>query len=295
MNALSIISIAIMLLGLAYAAKKKILISQMIVIINFVIFFMLIFTSHHFSTAYSPMFPDLAFRPAYLNSISHLYTLFTSMFVHADIFHILMNMLIFLLIGVPFEQRVGSRKFAAVYFISGIFGAIFFSIFNWGSNTMLVGASGAIFGIFGAFASLYPRDKVVMPIPLPIMLFVRMPVIVATVMFASIESLYALSSMSDGVAHLAHIGGLVSGIVISFFIKEGEKEAVPAINFNALERMIKDERQREAFERVKKADVAEVREAWLSYLLKDMKCPKCGGKLARDKGIYCRDCGYRLM
>ncbi|HDH81756.1 MAG TPA: rhomboid family intramembrane serine protease [Thermoplasmatales archaeon] len=294
MNVLSIISIVIMLLGLAYAARKRILISQMIVVINFVIFFMLIFTSHHFSTVYSPIFSDLAFRPAYLNGVSRLYTLFTSMFIHADIFHILMNMLIFLLIGIPFEQRVGSRKFAAVYFISGIFGAIFFSIFNWGSNTMLVGASGAIFGVFGAFASLYPRDKVVMPIPLPIMLFVRMPVIVATIMFASIESLYALSSMSDGVAHLAHIGGLVSGIALSFFIKKEEKVA-PAINFNVLERMITDEKQREAFERVKKADVPEVREAWLSYLLKDMKCPKCGGKLVRDKGIYCRDCGYRLM
>ncbi|MEA2054274.1 MAG: rhomboid family intramembrane serine protease [Candidatus Thermoplasmatota archaeon] len=296
MNFLSIISVFIMLFGLAYAAKKKILISQMIVVINFIIFFLLILTSHGFSTAYSPIFSDLAFKPSYLEDITHVHTLFTSIFVHGDIFHILMNMIVFLLVGIPFEQRVGSRKFAAIYFATGIFGAIFFSIFNWGSNIMLVGASGAIFGILGAFAALYPRDEVVMPIPFPIILFIRMPVVVATLLFASMESIYTFSGISDGVAHLAHIGGIISGILLSISIrKKADHERPAGVNFNVLETLIHNEEQREIFEKIKESDVSEVREAWLSYLVKKLKCPKCGGKLVGGKGIHCKNCGYKIM
>ncbi len=296
MNIFSIATIAIILFGLGYAAKKKMLVSQMIVIINFIVFFILILTSHSFSAEPSPVFQDLAFKPSYLGikGLPYIYTLFTSMFIHANVLHILTNMIIFLLVGIPFEQRVGSKKFAAVYFISGITGAVFFSVFNWGSDVMLVGASGAIFGIFGAFAALYPRDKVVMPIPLPIMFFVRMPVLVATLMFASIETIYTISGVSDGVAHLAHIGGFVSGVSMSVFMKGEKHETAGRLNFDALEKLISNEKQRDAFIRAKEADVPEVREAWLSYLLKDLKCPKCGGKLERDKGIRCKDCGYRI-
>ncbi len=297
MNLLSVVYIIIILAGLAYAAKRKILISQMIVVINFIIFFLLVFTSPTFSTGSSPISQDMAFRPSYLEvgGISHLYTLFTSMFIHGGVLHILMNMIIFLLIGIPFEQRVGSMRFAAVYFATGIFGALFFSIFNWGSDVMLVGASGAIFGVFGAFAALYPRDKVVMPIPLPIMFFVRMPVIVATIMFASLETVYTISGISDGVAHLAHIGGIVSGISISVFMRKEKHVNTGIINFDALERLINNEKQRDTFIRAKEADLPEVREAWLSQLLKELRCPKCGGKLERNKEIRCKNCGYRLM
>lgn len=298
MNPLSVATIAAIILGLAYSIKKKMLLTQTLTIINFVIFFILAFTSRGLSTtAYSPVFRDLAFRPSYLypGELLYSYTLFTSLFIHSDIFHILMNMIIFLLIGIPFEQRVGSKKFAVVYFISGISGALLFSAFNWGSNVMLVGASGAIFGIFGAFAALYPRDKVVMPVPLPIMFFMRMPVIVATLMFASIETLYVVGGVSDGVAHLAHVGGLVAGITISVFIKKEKSESISKINFDALERLIENDEQREALEKAKEADLPEVREAWLSHLLRDIRCPKCGGKLERNKGIGCRDCGYRIM
>jgi len=297
MNVLSIATVLLIILGLAYAARKKMLVSQTVVVINFIVFFILIFTSRSFYAGPSPVFHDLAFRPSYLEAggLSHTYTLFTSMFIHSDIFHILMNMIIFLLIGIPFEQRVGSRRFATIYFTSGVAGAIFFSIFNWGSDVMLVGASGAIFGVFGAFAALYPRDRVVMPIPFPIMFFVRMPVIVATIMFAALESLYTLSGVSDGVAHLAHIGGLVSGIVLSVFVREEKHKSTGRLNFDLLEGLVSTDKQREALVRAKEADLPEVREAWLSYLTKEMRCPKCGGKLERNKGIHCKDCGYRIM
>ncbi len=297
MNVMSIATILVIMLGLAYSARKKMLVSQTVVIINFIVFFILIFTSRSFYAGPSPVFHDLAFRPSYLEAggLPHTYTLFTSMFVHSDILHILMNMIIFLLIGIPFEQRVGSGRFAIIYFLSGMMGAIFFSAFNWGSDVMLVGASGAIFGVFGAFAALYPRDKVVMPIPLPIMFFVRMPVIVATIMFAALESLYTLSGVSDGVAHLAHIGGLVSGIALSAFARGEKAESTGRLNFDLLEGFVSTDEQREALARAREADLPEVREAWLSYLTKDIRCPKCGGKLERDGGIRCKECGYRVM
>jgi len=103
-----------MLGGLSYAFYKKMLIAQMIIVINFIVFFLEILTSPSFSTGAASVVKDLAFRPSYIQEITPLYTLFTSLFLHADLWHILMNMIVFLVVGIPFEQRVGSRRFITI-------------------------------------------------------------------------------------------------------------------------------------------------------------------------------------
>ncbi|KAA0002682.1 MAG: rhomboid family intramembrane serine protease [Thermoplasmata archaeon] len=290
METLSLAIIVLIISALLYAWKKEMLISQMIVVINFIVF-LLLFLPSLFPINFSRklIFYDLAFNPSYLISGSKMYTLFTSLFLHGDVLHILMNMLFLLLIGIPFEQRIGRKTFAFLYFSTGICACLFFSIFEWGNQVMLIGASGAIFGLLGAFAALYPRDKVVMPLPSPIIFFVKMPVIVAALLFTSIETLYTFSNISDGIAHTAHIGGLISGIALSQFIKK-RKVKEEKFDFLPLEAYITTERQKEIFRKAKEADVPEVREAWLSYLLRELKCPKCGGGIKKDG--TCKNCGF---
>ena len=289
MEILSLAIIIFIIASLSYAWKKDILISQMIVVVNFIIFLLLFIPSIFSGFSRNAVYYDLAFRPSYLISWTKTYTLFTSLFLHGDILHILMNMLFLLLIGIPFEQRIGKKAFASLYFLTGIFASIFFSAFEWGSQVMLIGASGAIFGLLGAFATLYPRDKVVMPLPFTL-IFVRMPIILAAVLFASIETIYTFSNVTDGIAHTAHMGGLIFGIVLSQFMKK-KKVKEEKFDFSSLEAYIMNERQKEMFRKAREADVPEVREAWLSYLLKELRCPKCGGKISKDG--TCKNCGFK--
>ena len=81
--------------------------------------------------------------------------------------------MVFFFVGMAFEQRIGWKKFLTIYLLTGVCGALTHSLLNLGSGIVLIGASGAIFGILGAFAFSYPRDEVVMPIPLGIIMVFR--------------------------------------------------------------------------------------------------------------------------
>ncbi len=218
------------------------------------------------------------------------------MFLHWGFLHIIGNMIVLLLIGIPFEHRVGMKKFAITYFLGGIAGTVFFSVAEWGSAIPMGGASGAIFGILGAFATAYPRDEVVIPIPAFIIFFVRMKVIAAAVLFGLLQIILAIaeeyfpSEELGGVAYLAHLGGLIAGVVLSIIlIKKETPIKKEELDFGALEKSLSTEKQKEIFEKIKEADVPEVREAWFSHLLKELKCPQCGGKIKKDG--TCKNCG----
>ena len=281
MEAISFVVIAIIISSLAYAFLKKVPVSHMIVLSNFIIFLL---TLPHLPLS------DLAFRPSYLHSY-RIYTIFTSMFLHGDFSHIIFNMIGIIFIGFPFEQQVGMKKFAAIYFISGFFAAIFYTLID-GGNTYLIGASGAIFGILGAFAAAYPFKKVAVPLFMPIIIFMRLPVVAVALLYAGIETLYTFSGVTDGIAHSAHIGGFVAGVFLSPFIKM--KIEKKSIGVEKLREFVVTEKHREIYKKAMDADEPELREAWISYLLNEISCPECGGKLEiKDGEIYCRNCGYR--
>lgn len=299
MDMISIVITIFILVALTYAWRKKMLISQMIVVVNFIIFIVLLISSKNFSITSSTVAADLAFRPSYLNSLSSLYTLFTSMFIHWGFLHIIGNMIVLLLIGIPFEHHVGMKKFVFIYFLGGIAGTLFFSIAEWSSTTLTGGASGAIFGILGAFAAAYPWDEVVMPIPAFIVFFVRMKVIVAAVLFGLLQIVLAIAEQYfpsrelGGIAYLAHLGGLVAGIILSIIlIKKKVPQTKAEFEFKTLEGKLTTEKQKEIYRKIKEADLPEVRDAWLSHLLKELKCSQCGGRIKKDG--YCINCGHRL-
>ena len=137
-----------------------------------------------------------------------IWRLVTYMFVHGGFWHLLINMWGLYLFGSMIEKRMGSAKFLGLFFVSGIFGAIFWLIFNWSSQIPCVGASGALFGVVIAAAMLYPNVKIMLlipPIPLKLKTF--------AIIFIIIESFSTFTGIDGQVAHLVHLGGLIAGYV----------------------------------------------------------------------------------
>jgi membrane associated rhomboid family serine protease len=272
-------------IGWAWARKSSFLIA--IVLANMIVFVISIFFPEN-------IILELGFSPIYLSADywPHCYTLITSMFVHGDFGHIIMNLLVLVLIGYSFEQRVGRSKFLLIYLITGIIGAIF----NWGATILLIGASGAIFGILGAYAVAYPKDRVMLPMGI---IFMRVPVLVGAIVLALIETLYVAIGATSGVSHLAHLGGFVGGVLFLPLLKAKPARELKAkgikgkgIDFGLLQSLSSNPGQLELIERIKVEELSEVRRAWLVYLLNSLKCPKCGEKLLHDDKILRCKCGF---
>jgi membrane associated rhomboid family serine protease len=143
----------------------------------------------------------LALVPAQM--LTHPWTVVTYMFVHAGPGHLFFNMLGLYFFGPRLELTLGSRRFLELYFTAGITGALL-SLFT--PNVSIVGASGAIFGVFYGYARYWPHDRILVwgIIPMPVWLFV----LVMTGL-----SLYGGLRGSGGIAHFAHLGGFVGGYV----------------------------------------------------------------------------------
>ena len=138
------------------------------------------------------------------------YRLFTCMFVHADILHILFNMIALYSIGPVVERYYGKSKFLLIYLVSGLLGSIFSGVFMT-ANSISIGASGAIFGLLGSicYFTYYYRATLQ-----GILRGSIMPVIIINLVIGLISSSIDLS---------AHIGGLLGGILVSMAIGIGDK------------------------------------------------------------------------
>jgi membrane associated rhomboid family serine protease len=303
---ISLVVIAIMIGTIVVAYLKKISLTYAIIIANLFVFLVTLFFENQ-------IIRDLGFRPAYLSLelFPNIYTLFTSMFVHSGFLHILGNMFVFFFMGIAFEQRIGRKKFLAIYLITGVCGALTHSLLNLGSWIPLVGASGAIFGILGAFAYAYPRDEVVMPVPIGIMFIMRIKVIYATILFAVLETVIVMFSIQDSTAHFAHLGGLASGVVLAAVLigKKAEKtkqsntagspdymqiKKSDTINFSHLKELVKTPELKKILHNVEKENVLQVRDMWLEHFLEKVTCPVCNKPLNHfDRKIWCEQEHFR--
>ncbi len=142
-----------------------------------------------------------------------IWQLVTYMFLHANIMHILFNMYGLYLFGRYVLSSLGTRRFLTLYFLSGIVGAGLWLLFNWGSRSPVLGASGAVFGVMMAAAMLYPNMRLILlfpPIPITLKTFVAI--------YAGIEIFSELTNTQGGVAHLAHLGGFLAAFVYIRYI-----------------------------------------------------------------------------
>ncbi len=146
------------------------------------------------------VYPLLAFVPAEI--LTHPWTPFTYMFLHAGFGHIFFNMLMLFFFGPRLEAHLGSRRFLTLYLVSGFLGALL-SLFT--PNAAIVGASGAVYGVMAAFALIWPREKVLLYFLFPIEIRVLM------VAFLALSVYFVVSGNNSGIAHFAHLGGFLGG------------------------------------------------------------------------------------
>jgi membrane associated rhomboid family serine protease len=146
-------------------------------------------------------------------------TLVTYQFLHADWLHLLSNMLFLWVFGDNIEDALGHVKFLAFYLACGVCAALAHLLFNFNDNGPLIGASGAVAGVMGAYILLYPHARVfvlariVIPIPLPVPAFWMLGFWLATQLF------YVLIGSDEPVAWWAHLGGFAAGVVLAALLR----------------------------------------------------------------------------
>jgi len=244
-------------------------------------------------------FIELGFRSAYLDSPEiRLLTLISAMFMHATPMHLLMNMLILFLLGAPFEDRIGSSAFLKIYLISGLLGSLITaSISVWdqsGLNVINIGASGAVFGIMGGFALLYPRDEI--PMLLGPIFMHRVPVLLATLVFVAMETLYVGLGTEDGIGHGTHMASFIAGVFLAPYFSKGNEESISMVkvDIEKLSKLSKKSQKGEyELQMIQASDEQELADAWLEKFWESQECPDCKSVI-NSKGI-CTNCGKNLL
>jgi membrane associated rhomboid family serine protease len=144
--------------------------------------------------------------PALVTQNLYLWQLVTYIFLHGQLFHILFNMLSLWMFGSELENTWGSRQFTKFFFICGIGAGLLSVALSPSSGAMTIGASGAIYGILAAYGILYPNRIIIFIIfPIPVKWFV--------IGLGVIAFISSISATGGGVAHVAHLGGMLCGLV----------------------------------------------------------------------------------
>ena len=171
-----------------------------------------------------------------------IYQYVTSMFLHANISHILMNMFALWMFGSILERDLGSKRFLTYYLVSGIGAGLLHSgimawelndlmelaqtqaqnvmpgnwdIYNMVTNTITVGASGSVFGILLGYGVIHPNDRIMLLIP-PIPMKAKYFVII----YGLIELTAGFVDSHTNVAHFAHVGGMLFGYLLLWYWKK---------------------------------------------------------------------------
>lgn len=131
-------------------------------------------------------------------ALTRPWTLLTYTFLHGGITHILFNMLGLYMFGSRVEERLGGQRFLALYFISGLSGALLSMIFAW--NSPVIGASGAVFGIMLAFARFWPDAQI-------LFYFIPMQARMAVFVMAAMQLYFGATGSQAGIANFCHLGG----------------------------------------------------------------------------------------
>ena len=181
----------------------------MLVLANITVYIYTSILSGNFLTTSENLMIHLGQFNYYVLRYGYYWQLITSMFVHANIVHLVSNMIFLLIFGLRAEGLFTKKEYLVIYFGSGLFGNIL-SLLLWSPETISVGASGAIFGIFGA-CIIYIYQSII------------------AVVFYSF--LLLMMSSGYGVNIFAHFGGLVIGLALGYFFAKRRYRVVYKVEY----------------------------------------------------------------
>lgn len=158
-------------------------------------------------------FSDLfALHPIAVINDFAFWQLVTYQFLHANFFHLFFNMFILFMFGREVELVLGKRSFLKYYLLTGIGGGFFQLLANWGTPSIILGASGAIYGILLAFGLLFPNQIVTFFFIIQLKAKTLVAIVLGISIVLGFQS--ELFGTSDRVAHFAHLGGAFTGFVL---------------------------------------------------------------------------------
>ena len=302
---LSLVAIAVILGSLVYAYWRKALLTFVITVACCIIYGLEVASSNaiwidlslYHGVAAFPLFSP-TFRLVSLPTFSPPWTFVTYQFVHGGFAHLLFNILAFVLIAPVFEERIGSVRFGVIYFAGGIVGAAGFLLLNASPGVVLVGASESISAIFGGYGRLYPRDRVQLFFPMPGLPTIR--VIDLVIGFLVLET--ALSFFggfvpyASNVAWEAHVIAMVFGLAVAPLVMRiplGRRRPLRKMSFEPMRALATTPELRSIVEEAERADLPEIRDAWVEKFVTAMRCPRCGGPVKRRLGRLTSPCGWR--
>ena len=155
--------------------------------------------------------------PSGLGDVPAFATVFTSMFIHGDLFHLLGNMLFLWIFGDNIEESMGHKKFLAFYLVCGAVAASIQAGLAPASTIPMIGASGAISGLLGAYILLHPYATVrVLFLLVIIPLIIRIPAVLVLGLWFAGQIFSAATTPLDqpGIAFWAHVGGFGAGLIL---------------------------------------------------------------------------------
>jgi membrane associated rhomboid family serine protease len=176
----------------------------------------------------------LGFMPAVLFGHAHIAgdawvspagSIFTAMFLHGGFFHLAGNMIYLWIFGDNVEDRVGRGRFIAFYLICGTIAALAQALPDLRSTVPMVGASGAVSGVLGAYIMLYPRANVIVAMPFKV---ARVPALVMLGLWfaGQLARSMMIEPGAAGVAITAHVGGFIGGaVLVRWFLLDRRKRA----------------------------------------------------------------------
>lgn len=144
-------------------------------------------------------------RPATVIESGWVWQPLTYMFLHAGLFHLLLNMFVLWMFGAEIERLWGTEEFLKYYVVCGLGAAALLFVFNW--STYTIGASGAVLGVLLAFGMLFPERYIYLYFLIP----VKAKWLVAGI--AALEVVYLVAGSRGGIANAAHLGGMATGYV----------------------------------------------------------------------------------
>jgi membrane associated rhomboid family serine protease len=150
----------------------------------------------------------------------HISAIFTSMFMHGGWLHVLGNMWFLWIFGDNIEDILGHEKYLMFYLLCGVVAALTQVFFNFDSRVPMVGASGAIAGVMGAYLVKFPHSRIVTLFFFIFIVFLDVPAWLMLIYWFALQFFSGIGSIGDttasqgGTAFFAHVGGFLAGIVL---------------------------------------------------------------------------------